>query len=462
MPEFVVSSVKYVPKNLELCTLIGSVPVQIYSRALAEPLDIVELSASDVLSQLDAKHITGRKATSEEYERLMSNALKALPETRPVQKFGIKPLDEAFSAMGPKLGQVAERIVRKFVSGAPIIFRFHNDGDGASGAVAIYKALDKLGKEIRLSSHNCIWTMNKGVAYTMQSLSYDQLRLSQFHSVEKPLLCIIDFGTLDESIPVIKKASEYMDIVWLDHHPTYDGFDYGEALYVNPWLEGYGSDVSAGAMACAVASKIANAKVKDLAKASLLSDHSSYAKEEPETLKLAVILDAITTDSSSRSSNVNPKSIIASIEDESVSRSIFSEAKSQMDEAIITGMQHLKVHRHAGFVIAVLDYSRVSDSAYNFVRHGRFTSIFSDSVEEKFGPSVTIVHNRGLASIRASKILSKRLSLLSIIEKMKGDTDYILNGGGHNEAASVKLEDEYLTEEFLKLLEKEICINLGD
>lgn len=460
MTEFIVSSVKEAPKSLQLCTLIGNVPMQIYSRAIAEPLDIIEINQQDALSQLDAKHITGRKATLEEFEKATSKAFKQVPNIRQVQKFGIMPLDEAFSEMEQKLASAAEKIMRKFVSGAPIIFRFHNDGDGASGAVALYKALDKLGSELRLSSYNCIWTMNKGVAYTMQSLSYDQLRLSQFNSVEKPLLCIIDFGTLEESNTAIRQALESMDIVWIDHHPLYAGFNQGEALYINPWMESYGSDVTAGSISCAIASKIANVKIKDLAKASLLSDHSSYAKEEPEALKLAVILDAITTESSSRGDNVNPKVITSILEDESARRSIFSEAKSQMDEAIITGMSHLKAHKYKGFTVAVLDYSHISESTYNYVRHGRFTSIFSDSVEEKFGPSIIIVYNKSLASIRVSKILSSRLGLLSIIEKMKEDTDYVSNGGGHNEAASVKLEDEYSMQEFLKIIEKEICSNL--
>ena len=61
-----------------------------------------------------------------------------------------------------------------------------------------------------------------------------------------------------------------------------------------------------------------------------------------------------------------------------------------------------------------------------------------------------------------SKELSGKLRLLSLISEMKEDTDYISNGGGHNEAASVKLEDEYAMRDFLALLYTEIASRLAD
>ena len=462
MKEFIVSSVKETPNRMQLCTLIGKTQLQLYSAALAEPLDIVALDNSKSDIQLEPKNITGRKASMDKFESALS-ALASNVELHPLQKIGIKPLDEALSSMEEKLTAAAQRIIPNFISGAPIIIRFHNDGDGASGAVALYRALEKLGKEARLGMSNCIWTMNKGVAYTAQSLSYDRLRLSSYRSVARPLLLITDFGTLEESETAVKNAQEFMDIEWLDHHPVYEGFNgAGVYSYINPWLEGFGSDVTAGALTCAVAGKLSGIRVKNLTKASLLSDHSTYAENDPEASELAVIMDAMTTDASAKGSNITPKNIISTIEDESSHKLVFNQAKSQMDEAVSKGMKYLKTRKAGNATIATLDYSYISENYYGYVRHGRFTSIFSDSVVEKYGPSITIVYNKSLASIRVSKELSGKLRLLSLISEMKEDTDYISNGGGHNEAASVKLEDEYAMRDFLALLYTEIASRLAD
>jgi RecJ-like exonuclease len=462
MEEFIISSVKDTSNGMQLCTLLGKTQLQLYSAAIAEPLDIVAIRDSKSDLQLEAKDITGKKAGMQDFESVLTT-LVSRAEMHPLQKTGIKPLDEALSSMEEKLTMLARRIMLSFISGSPIMIRFHNDGDGASGAVALYKAFEKLAKETRLGTSNCIWTMNKGVAYTLQSLSYDRLRLSPYHSVIKPLLLITDFGTLEESETAIKNAQDSMDIAWLDHHPVYDGFDSGIVhSYVNPWLEGFGSDVTAGALTCAVAGMLSGIRVKNLTKASLLSDHSAYAEDEPEPSELAVIMDAITTDASARGSNVTPKNIITTIEDESSYKLVFTQAKSQMDEAVSKGMKYLKARKAGNATVATLDYSHISENYYGYVRHGRFTSIFSDSVEAKFGPSITIVYNKSLASIRVSKELSEKLRLLSLISKMKEDTDYISNGGGHNEAASVKLEDEYAMSDFLALLYNEIESRLDD
>ncbi|MCL5102463.1 MAG: hypothetical protein M1544_03860 [Candidatus Marsarchaeota archaeon] len=456
MPKFIVSSTRNAPNNMQFCTLFGKVPVQLYSSAIAEPLDIVELSGQDYSDSIKASNITGLKATKEEYLKGLQSSLQGVKPGK-IKKLGINPLDSAINAMSGKIGEIAESITASFVAGAPIMFRFHNDGDGTSGAIAIYRALEKLAKELRFDTSNCLWTMNKGVAYTMQSLEYDRLRFSQYNSVMKPLLCIIDFGSVGESSSALKRASGSIDAILIDHHPVQEDFDPSISKhYLNPWLEGFTSDVTAGALACEIAAVISNAKIKELVGASLISDHSEYAQDDKAQVKLASVLDAITTEASYRSANVNPKSIVAIMEDKPKYERIFSEANEQMEEALATGMRHAKPRKVAGITLAVLDYSSISDNRYPYVRHGRFTSIFSDRVEQKYGPSITVVYNKSLYSIRVSKELSEKLALLSLISKMKEETDYITNGGGHNEAASIKLDDEFSAGEFTNIFIKEI------
>ncbi len=456
MHRFIITSIRNAPNNMQFCTMMGSAPIQLYSSAITEPLDIVELNEEDFSSQIQAKNITGRKATVEEYNGLVSKMLSERPDYNGITT-RIKELDSAFTKMEAKISEMASRIFQNFITGAPIIFRFHNDCDGASGAIAIFKALEKLEKENRIDTSNCLWIMNKGVAYTMQALSYDKLRLAQFSSISKPLLCIMDFGTVDESILPINQMSSYADVIWIDHHPVSEGFDSKlKANYVNPWLYGLGSDITAGSIACAVASKLANIKANDMVKASLLSDHSAYAINDSSAFQLAMVLDAITTENSSKGTNITPKSMVAIVENKNKFDSVFSDAEEQINEAISIGISHSKLHKYDGFNIVTLDYSQISKNKYKYVRHGRFTSVFGDAIEQRYKPSVTIVYNKSLYSIRVSKELTKRLDLLPMISEMKDNTDFIMNGGGHNEAASIKIEDEYAPNDFLKILIKEM------
>ena len=72
MEEFIVSSVKETSNRMQLCTLLGKTQLQLYSVAIAEPLDIVALDNSKSDLQLEAKDITGRKADMHQLESTLS------------------------------------------------------------------------------------------------------------------------------------------------------------------------------------------------------------------------------------------------------------------------------------------------------------------------------------------------------------------------------------------------------
>ena len=66
------------------------------------------------------------------------------------------------------------------------------------------------------------------------------------------------------------------------------------------------------------------------------------------------------------------------------------------------------------------------------------------------GKTITVIHYGSYISIRESRDISKKIKLLEIIEKLKESGD-ALSGGGHSEAASIKIGEKG-TIEVMKVL----------
>ncbi len=459
MEEFIISSVKTAGRGKRLYTLLGKMPLQIYSDIDIKPLEMVKLDSDDISNgRVDVQNLEYKKASIEQYERVLAGIVDTYAKDYETHMFGIEELDAATAAMHDGLSRTANLLKRNFFAGSPVMVRFHNDGDGASGAVALYRSFEKLGSSARIGGSHFMWNMNKGVAYLPEYFESDMLQLSGYAGAEKPIIMIIDFGTTEESVTAIKRSAGKANLVWIDHHPVYEGFPYKEMLdYVNPWLSGYGSDVTAGFLACEVANVVAGLKSVDLMNASLISDHSKYAKASKSGADLALFLDSITMKDAFRGRKITPKTILGIMEDKNLYNGIISSARAELEEAIDIGIRKSKVYVHDNFVIDVLDYRHLIESDYEFVKHGKFTSLIQDSVEKKYGKdAVTMVYNKNLVSMRVTKGFADRVNLLGIISYMKENTEYIENGGGHNEAASIRISYGFDAKEVISAIIKMI------
>ncbi len=365
---------------------------------------------------------------------------------------------DVMGRMAPAMKDAARAFLSALVSGAPIIVRFHNDGDGGGGAVALYKAVGALRKKLGWSLDNIIWIINAGVSYKMDLFYSDTLLLNRYSSVVKPLIAIIDFGTSTDSEGSVRQAAGKYDFVWIDHHPI-STFDHsGLTHYINPWLDGGDSNVTAGLVASCFAEMISGIDASKYKRISLTCDHSVYADAaDEETNAMALVIDALTVRPEAPSGQkVTPKYIAGVFDDASRFGEILHDVKTQYAEAVDMGAKAVKQYVNTdGINIYAVDYQPIADMGFGYVTKGKYSSRMQDVFEERTGErTITLVYHSGSVSIRMSKAIAQKVGLVRIIEEMKAEADYIDSGGGHNEAASVRTDRSHMRDMLDLLLGK--------
>ncbi|MDE1825502.1 MAG: hypothetical protein KGH61_01525 [Candidatus Micrarchaeota archaeon] len=360
--------------------------------------------------------------------------------------------------MQPKLNQAAQLLLEKLYLGAPVIVRFHNDADGATGAYGLYLSINQiLGKICQVGSPKIFWKMHRSVSYTLGDSREDLLTIGNYDSVAKPLLLITDFGTSEESLQGAALANEKFDIIWLDHHPVLRELAEMVGNYINPWMFGGDSNYTAGMLTCEFGKSFASIDLSLIEKASLIGDYSGYAVEDKGARGLALLLDMLTSDKRiafSSGGDITPMEIDQILRDESRSAELIRYATTRLEEAIDSGLEGLKHYKSEIGNIYVLDFENVrKDAMTKYPLPGRYASKLLERIEkEGKGPSILVLHFGHFVSIRVSGEISGRVGLLRIVGGIKSDYDYVEAAGGHNNAASIKLRSEEYKKEAINTL----------
>ncbi len=339
--------------------------------------------------------------------------------------------------MAGDLAKAADVIVRSFISGAPIIVRFHGDGDGVAGAIALRRALERIVESGLSAERQVSWQINKDVVYSREAFYSDRLLFASFRSVERPLLVIIDFGTHIDSNEPIEMAEKLCEVVWIDHHTLPEGFEPGKrSIYINPFKYGSDSRLSAGLVASLIAQSM-GAECRDLMEAALISDHSACADyANAQAKKAALVLDYMITRRDSDSSSL--KKIDSVMKERTRLEEEYSKIGGMMDEAISAGMSMMKKYKTPdGTQVYVIDFRKIRNGDYP--PPGRFCSEMQFHLENITGKNaITAVYYGSYISVRVSKAISEKVGLIGIIARLGEETNGDISGGGHREAASIK------------------------
>ncbi|MDE1854746.1 MAG: hypothetical protein KGH57_00275 [Candidatus Micrarchaeota archaeon] len=375
-------------------------------------------------------------------------------------KKGIGALDAVTERMHAKLEDAMRVLARKLTIGAPIVIRFHNDIDGSSGAYALYKAI---AFAVETSEHmeykpNIMWRMHGSVSYSREDATADVLNCNSFECMEKPLLVILDFGTSEESNRGIEIVRDRFDIVWLDHHPIVEGFE-GKRLehYINPWSFGGDSNYTAGFLSCAFAKTLANVDVDEMAESSLLGDYSEYSKPGAASRRLAALLDLLTSDTrviAGVKGNLTPEDVDSVIRDRKKSDELIAYAENRVSEMLDLALTSVKVYKAKRAQVYVLDFEGVRiNEQERYPLPGRFASKLLGKIEElNSAPAILLLHFGSFVSARMSKRLIGKVELLKRLEQVHSEfPNYVESTGGHSNAASIKLRDDSMKKQIIKI-----------
>ncbi len=435
-------------------------PVSRYSFVSSTRSKIREWSEAEIGAEAD---ISVPKAEAEKIARIISSNI----ERRPYVK-GVDTLDSITRDMWGRICSAAEMFLKKAALGSPIVVRFHNDIDGASGAYALFSALKRLVSEGGWFDveANIKWIMNKGVYYRREDAISDAMLARDSESVSKPLLFIIDFGTATASNPGIEEALKTFDMIWLDHHPLQEGFN-GKFLenYINPWSFGGDSNYTAGFLSCAFSHSFSDEDTAVIEDASLMGDYSDYSKPTAESERVAAILDIITSDPKVAIGRgieaPTPEHISSILSDQDKSSALYFYATSKMSEMVDRAIPRLKKTSAGNAKIYTLDFEPIKIEETRYPLPGRFGSRLLSEISQGKG-AVLVLYSGPYISVRVTKDMSARLKLLQIISSIKeSEPDVVEDGGGHEAAASIKLRDKNFRKEVAALLIKRIKDGLG-
>ncbi len=404
------------------------------------------------------KKITSDKISEERLIDIYSIAEKIYDHKKEYAS-SIKDIKKILSSMSQGFLNSSKLLIRKLITGSPIIIRFHNDADGSSGAYALYLAINELIKlfDIQYKPH-IIWSMQKTVSYGIEDSLADSYSASQYSSIEKPLLLITDFGTSKQSNAGVENVLERFDIIWLEHHPIEEGFNYKKIInYMNPWLFGGDSNITAGFLSCVFAYYLSGLELNELENASMIGDYSIYADLKKPGVELSAFLDMVTSDPriiSSVSNNLTPAEIASVLNDKKRYASLLSSAKIKMEESIYAAMDKIRQYKSKTLLIYVSDFSLSRNRESRYPLPGRFSSKLLDHLSSKNTlPCVLILHFGFYISIRVDKKIAEKLDILKIITTIKSEhDDDIEAGGGHISAASIKVSEGADKKEYIKLI----------
>lgn len=397
------------------------------------------------------------EGTWDDYAKLASKMVESLDLEGNSRAIELAKEYEAVSKrLMPELVSAAKTLAGAFVSGAPIVVRFHNDGDGSSGGIAVYRALASLQERVFGKERAVSWQMNRSIAYTLESFYIDRMLFNSYESAERPVVLITDFGTSPESEEAIKASQESCDLIWLDHHIPYEGFPKSLIKhYINVFDFGGDSNFTAGLLTCIFAQVLSKIDVSDLKEAALVSDFSSYANFKDErAIRNSIILDYLTSSGNEMSSK--PKHMDSILSDPEKSDSAFKRANGMLEEAISAGLENIASYRNAnGINIHVLDFGHVAKLNLEYPLPGRYSSKLQERLEARdSGKTITIVHYGSFISMRTSKDLHESINIIGMIEKLKSSTNGAVSGGGHRQAASIRTDREHIKEVTKLLLEE--------
>jgi len=454
--EGIVSSVKtdFSQGNVA-CTVISKMPIQAISKIMVEPYDRVELEEGD--TGFAVKRVLG-KATVQVYRVRLARALKSFGFAKKINASAdLKPIKGIIPSMEEALNTFAKTLI----GGAPIVVHFHNDCDGASGGIALYRAVVNKQESFGLPSDRISWQISNSIAYSKEAFLSDLLLFNIYKCTEKPLVLVTDFGTTEESVEAIEQAADKVNLIWIDHHPIPEDFPYKKIMhYINPWLFGGDSNTTAGMLTCVFAELLSGIDVDELKQASLIADHSTYANpNDDKAHKLAIVLDALTIGGEAKHGKLTPRYMDRVIKSEKEFDEILRTASAQLAEALEQGVKRAKHYKgRDGIGVHVLNYEYVSDLYLEYVKLGRYASRLHDKFEEFGGEkSVTIVYTNRFMTIRVSKGIASSVRILKAIEDIKANSGCIESGGGHNEAAGLKIKEDY-TSTVIKLLLRELGV----
>jgi len=355
--------------------------------------------------------------------------------------------NETMDRLVPDMQKAARKLLAARLLGRQMILRYNNDADGISAGIGIASVL-RPAKFSAVQHNSAIYN------------TADALRdISSLRGTFAPLLILVDFGANVESVEalaIVKSAG--IEILVVDHHPPSPKANELCSVFVSPWNVGAASEYPAGLLCCEIA-KIAGAdagRMDAIARISLTGDKSRLYSPSEEDEGRALALDFLATYANFANTLEFFESVLT---DEGLLAQIVGQAREKMGNIAKMAGNYAREKEVGPFKVYLVGLDKLAKNN-EFPSRGKITGAYFDSVKKEGMPTIVIGHGERLISFRANKeARDAGFNATKLIEELKGELkDGIESGGGHDVAASLRIQKEFekiVLEEVLKRIEKQ-------
>ncbi len=426
------------------------------------------VSERDSTLELEIKNARPLKG---EEEKEIRNKIEAKEDAKNVAEdvdFLIK--SPILDKLKPRMQNVAREIRKAIFSNRPIILKHHHDCDGYSSGIALERAILPLIEEHHISDSAARLyfkrTPSKAPFYDYTDAVKD---ISSFIDDENnfgqkpPLIILTDNGSTEEDLLSIKAVKIYgADVVVVDHHypgELKDGkcaVDDYLLAHVNPYLEGYDSNMCAGIL-CSELARFVNKDVEDIKhipgiaatadrvqgeeidKYKEMTRNAGYTDEDME------ILTEIIDFQSHYLRFMQARGFVNSLFGEGdfkrqkeIMRLVGKEIKSRNQKTLTAARHYMNLEKNNDTIIMTLEADKVTNRG-DFPAIGKTVGMTHDSIKKENPGKAIISLGLGPDFITLRMTDEANFSVGNIVKTLQEKVPYgNVDGGGHEHAGSIK------------------------
>ncbi len=351
--------------------------------------------------------------------------------------------DSTMDKMKDTLISISKKLKASKILGRKVLVKFHNDGDGISGALSLQSFL------------KASFDQQKSAIYEVRDAIKD---LNKLTNSNHPILVLVDFGSSIENkdgLALLKAGG--VDVIIIDHHPPSEDLKQYLSVFLNPWFFDNSDNSSkyAAGYLCAEIARMFGKDCKNYAKISLCSDKSELLEISQEEKETSIVLNYAAA-YSSYSSNLDFYSNLLS--NDVLFQSILYQAQEKIDQLISLSKKHLKKKQIGKFHLFTINLGSLI-KRYEFPGLGKSATQIFEALLPQDKPALLICYGPRTLVFRINNIAVKEgadsLEIISHIKKVMAEI--VESGGGHTRAAALRVKPDFETsalqeiEDFLKL-----------
>ncbi|MEK6953384.1 MAG: DHH family phosphoesterase [Candidatus Micrarchaeota archaeon] len=358
--------------------------------------------------------------------------------------------DECMRQLKPKLEALSEHLTSAANSGKTFGIRYHNDCDGITSGLSVYRALKAIANEPLIVS-----IPSASAVYKMEDALYD---MNRFPEPRNTIMLILDHGSNPESVASLKMLkSAGMEVIVIDHHPHDARVEKIAKFFITPLLAGGDSSHTPG-LICYELAKLMDEHTSNvnLAYFSMQADKSAFALKDKE-FKEAIAIDYL-----ANFEELSLQFYDKTLRNTEMMAEAYMQAKEKMENAMKLADNYTEVKDFGAYAVAISKVSKFLKKG-EYPPRGKIMNEIIAKKERELGGKALVCLGEvdDSISFRANKpILAMGFDANKLITELKTIFGAeILNGGGHAPAAALQANASAIPaieREIFLLIEKQV------